>query len=127
VSREPLAAELDGQVAALRELIRAAHEANKDLRRTLAEVRRELTGALQDAGNAQTREYSVFLQGELDRYTEQVGGEMTRAREAIVHALTLMRLIPEWSEDGDILSMRVTWRAGLTPDSVPAQDGAGDG
>lgn len=94
--------ELPGQLAELRELIREAHGATKDLNRAIKEAREFADGlvklvdaaaesarrAAYDAGAEQMREFQAHIQAEMNRSAAKLNQAVIEARGHIGRALT---------------------------------------
>jgi uncharacterized coiled-coil protein SlyX len=122
--------ELPGQLAQLRELIREAHGATKDLRAAIREAR-DYAGSLtkivdaaaeaarraaHEAGCEQLAAFQEHLQGELNRSAAKLNEAVTEARGHIARALT-----PKLAAiDADAAALVISFEGNLfDPDPVP--------
>jgi hypothetical protein len=108
--------ELPARLAELRELIREAHGATKDLRGAIREAREFSEGLIKlvdtaadcartaayEAGEAQIAAFGAHLQRELNKQAHELNVAVGEARRHIVKQLTLTRLIP--AEDGGVIA-----------------------
>jgi hypothetical protein len=112
--------------AELRELIREAHGATKDLARVLREVRQVITGgaaqaaqAAQAASDEELRRYSRHLQKEMNRHAADLNAVVSRAQTHIIEALMISHLEADPDHPG---RMRFMFK-GRPFDSGPLPDG----
>lgn len=92
----------DEAAAELRELIREAHGATRDLARVLREcreLRAELANQARDAAaaaaNAEIERFSRHLQNEMNRHAADLNAGVARAQNHIIKTLTLARAEPD--------------------------------
>lgn len=124
MSREDdLAAELPGQLAELRELIRDAHGATKDIRAAIKEAKTLVADfadacakAAFDASNAEMARWADHVQREMNDRARDLNRAVVAAQRHIVSQLTMTRLIP----DGQGHGLRVEFEGSLFDADVPA-------
>jgi uncharacterized protein Yka (UPF0111/DUF47 family) len=106
--------ELPRQLTELRELIRAAHEATKDLNRAIREAREYAAGlvtmvdaaadtarrAAHDAGVAQLNEYQAHIQSEMNRSAGELNKAIVAARAHISRAMMPKIASLDLADDG---------------------------
>ncbi len=113
--------------AELRELIREAHGATKDLARVLREIRQAIAGgaaqaaqAAQAAGNAELGRYSRHLQREMNQQSAELNAAIARAQQNIIDALVISHV----EQDPDVPGrLRFTFRGAPFDENFPLPDG----
>lgn len=90
---------LGGQLVELRELIREAHGAAKDLRAVIKEARqvgpslaRECEQAARDAASAEIQQFNTRLQADMDRAARDLNRAVDAARRQVLAQLTVTSL-----------------------------------
>jgi uncharacterized protein YukE len=116
-------AELPAQLAELRELIRQAHGATKDLRAAIREARKmtddmadACAKAAYEASNDEMARWAAHVQREMNTRAADLNRAVDAARRHIISQLTMTRLIP--SGDG----LRVEFAGANFDDDVPAAE-----
>lgn len=112
--------------AELRELIREANGAVKDLRQVLREVRQAVAGAAAEAsaaavtaGDATLKKYERHIQQEMDVHTADLKESVQRARRQIVGML-MLKEVQAGPDNGTVLTK---WAVNGNFDQVmPAPD-----
>lgn len=126
--------ELPAQLAQLRELIREAHGATKDLRGAIREAK-DYAGSLvqlvdtaadasrraaYDAGCAQLAEFQEHLQGEMNRSAAKLNQAVVEARAHISRALTPKLAHLDLADDGSPGLLMVKFEGNLFDADVPS-------
>jgi F0F1-type ATP synthase membrane subunit b/b' len=100
----------------LRELTRAAHEAAKDLRAALTEyrqaaaaIKQDLIEALDAVGEKKLDQWADDWQKALNQAAADLNDSVDKARDHVVHQLTLSDLVP--NEDGK--TFRISFAGGM--------------
>lgn len=127
-------AELPAQLAQLRELIREAHGATKDLRQATREAK-DYAGSLvalvdaaaeasrraaYDAGCAQLAAFQEHLQGEMNRSAAKLNQAVVEARGHISRALTPKLAQLDLADDGSPGLLMVQFEGNLFDADVPS-------
>lgn len=93
----------------LRELIREAHGATRDLAQLLREYRRAVADgtelakkAASETASLELKRFGNHLQSEMNQYAASLNAAVQRAQKHITSCLTMAELIP----DGDVLKVK---------------------
>lgn len=112
--------------AELRELIREAHGAARDLAVVLRECRKlraelvaEVRQAAHKAADDEVKRLSRHLQGDLNRLAGRLNEAVARAQKNIINSLTAARAVV--ADDGE--SLRFTFEGGAFDDDIPLPPG----
>jgi hypothetical protein len=126
--------ELPGQLAQLRELVREAHGATKDLNRAIREAREYADNLLKmvdaaadasrraayDAGCSQLAEFQEHLQGEMNRSAAKLNQAVIDARAHICRALTPKLASLDLADNGEPGVLMVQFEGNLFDADVPS-------